>query len=250
MIEVLNFGQFFDLIKPAHFLLISALLVVAALVQGSTGFGFGIIAAPALLFFSDWLVPGPLVFTALILTVLSSFRERQSINFKGLFWLLAGRLPGTLIGLGALVIFRREKLGLVIALIILLAVALSLVRGRFEIRPKSLLGAGLTSGFMGTISAIGGPPVALVLQHRAAPEFRATIAVYFTVGATVSLAGLHTIGLFSAREFVAGLLLTPAVLFGFALSGPVLPKLNQQYSRSLILLIAAAAGFAILIKYL
>jgi len=234
---------------PVHFVWITGVLVIASIVQASAGFGFGIIAAPILLLLADWLVPGPLIFSAIVLTVMSSIRERYDINFAGLVWLLMGRFPGTLLGLGALLFFTREKLAVVIGVIILIAVALSFMRGKFEPSRKTLIGAGVASGFMATISSVGGPPVALIYQHSRASELRATMAVYFTIGGTVSLTGLHFIGLFGAHEIMAGLSLVPGVVLGFILSRWSIPKIDQESIRTFILSIATAAGVAILFKY-
>ena len=40
---------------------------------------------------------------------------------------------------------------------------------------------------MGSITSIGGPPMALVYQHRTGPELRATLALFFVFGSSLSI---------------------------------------------------------------
>ena len=59
----------------------------------------------------------------------------------------------------------------------------------FEPRPRNLLLAGALTGISGTSAAVGGPFVAMTLQHEPAARIRATLAAFFTVGSLVSMAG-------------------------------------------------------------
>ncbi len=238
-----DIGMTFDL-----FLTSFVVVALAAMVQASTGFGFGIIAAPFLVLTAGWLVPGPLIFSALFLTIVMALREKEAIDFSSLKWIFVGRIPGTLIGLLTLTLVPREKLTIVVAVMILLAVGLSLLNRNFRPQARSLIGAGVASGFMGTTSSIGGPPIALIYQHRAGATMRATLAVYFGIASSISLIGLHFIGLFGSREFTGAVALLPAVLAGFLLSRWTLPFLRKEATRAIILGIAGMAGLIILVK--
>lgn len=48
--------------------------------------------------------------------------------------------------------------------------------------------AGGVSGVTGTAAAIGGPFMAMVLQHEAPTRLRSTLAVFFTAGSILVLA--------------------------------------------------------------
>ena len=54
--------------------------------------------------------------------------------------------------------------------------------------------AGFIGGITGTATSIGGPPFALLYQHRPAQQIRTTMAVYFLIGAALSLVGLVIAG--------------------------------------------------------
>ena len=98
------------------------------------------------------------LFSALVLTVIMALRERHAIDFGSLKWIFVGRIPGTLIGLATLALVPRDRITTVVAIMILVAVGLSLLNQSYRPKALALAGAGIASGFMGTTSSIGGPP--------------------------------------------------------------------------------------------
>lgn len=225
-------------------------LTVGATVQGSVGFGLALIAAPFLLLINPGLVPGPLVAVALVLSLLMSFRESHAIDRRGLFWALVGRLPGTILGAWAVQALPLDKMGLALAGIIIAAVAMSASGVRFKINTATLLGAGALGGFMGTVSAVGGPPIALVYQDAAGPRIRGTLSAFFVVGCVMSLAALHGVDRFGGAEIKASLWLLPGVFVGYALSRKVAPFIDRGYTRPAVLAVSALAAAIVIIDQL
>ncbi|HRB01896.1 MAG TPA: hypothetical protein PLP26_00940, partial [Ilumatobacteraceae bacterium] len=66
------------------FVLACVIVVVGACVQGSLGFGLGLIGAPVLALLDPDLVPVPLLMLALLLTIAVSFRERAMLDWRAL----------------------------------------------------------------------------------------------------------------------------------------------------------------------
>ena len=89
-----------------------------------------------------------------------------------------------------LALFSDRAVGLAVAVMVLLAVVLSPGAGRGAGTTQHPGLAGLLSGLAGTATSIGGPPVALLYQHRPPQQIRSTLAVVFTVGAAISLVGI------------------------------------------------------------
>ncbi len=230
-------------------LLAATLAVVAgAAVQGSVGFGLGLIAVPLLVLIDPRFVPGPVLCVAILLTLLLSHRERASIDFFGVAWGLAGRLPGTALGAAALVVIPRDRLAVLFGTLILLAVGLSALPLRVRPTARTLAGAGLLSGFMATTAAIGGPPMALLLQHEAGARLRGTLSGYFLVGATVSLLALMIVGRFGRQELMLAAALLPGILLGFAISYRTAPVLDRGYTRVTVLAMATAAALGAILR--
>jgi hypothetical protein len=116
------------------------------------GFGLALVAAPVLVLIEPDFVPGPMVLTGFSMTVLMVVRERETVNLRGVGWVLAGRVPGTVLGAAILISLPGELLARIIGGMILLAVLISACG--FTVRPRrpALIAAGLMSGIMGTVA--------------------------------------------------------------------------------------------------
>ena len=136
----------------------------------------------------------------------------------------------------------QHTLALVLGLAVLVAVGLSMVTARLRPTPGTLVSAGFASGFMGTTTSVGGPPMALVYQRSDGPAFRSTLAIYFAAGAVMSLTALAIAGRVGAHELRLGLLLWPGVVVGFLLSKPLTRYLDDGRTRAMVLAISAAAA--------
>tara|TARA_B100001105_G_C22368054_1_gene433600 strand:- start:1042 stop:1461 length:420 start_codon:yes stop_codon:yes gene_type:complete len=134
--------------------------------------------------------------------------------------------------------------------LILFAVLLSASGLQLPPTPKSLIGAGTLSGFMGTTSSIGGPPMALLYQGTEGIRLRGTLAVFFTIGVVISLVALAAVGRFGLRELSLGLLLQPGILAGFFLSSRMAGILDHGYTRQAVLSVAGVLGTVVIIRQL
>jgi len=231
-------------------LLVDTILALGALVQGAVGFGFALVSAPLLILVNPALVPGPLLVASLLLTLLMTRREWHAVRGADLGWSLPGRAVGTVVALAVLRTVPPDRLALAIGVVILAAVAVSATGWHVALSPRSLFGAGTISGFMGTTSSIGGPPLALVYQREAGPRLRGTLAAYFTFGILISLTGLHAIGRFGRPEATLALGLLPGVVPGFAVSHRLARVLDRGYTRPALLAVAGASALAVILREL
>lgn len=228
----------------------TAVVAVGASIQGVMGFGLGLIGAPILALLDPNLVPGPLLFAVLPLTIMVARRERGALDFRGVRWALVGRLPGTVVGSLAVAALPERPLAVLLGSLVLVAVAISLAGWSVQPTTGTLLGAGLMSGFMGTATSIGGPPIALLYQRHSGPQLRATLAAYFVVGGMFSLAALSWAGEFGMTELRAGLVLLPGVLVGFLGSAALGRLIDRGYTRPAVLAFSGAAAVALIIQQL
>jgi uncharacterized membrane protein YfcA len=141
-------------------------------------------------------------------------------------------------------------MGLAVGGLVLTAVAMSATGMRLVPTPRTVGWAGFLSGFMGTASSIGGPPLALVYQHAPGPRLRATLAGYFVIGGAMSLAALALVGRFGRHEIELAGALLPGALLGFAVSGRLLPLVDRGHTRKAVLGMAALAGLVAIAQQL
>ncbi|MEX2470035.1 MAG: sulfite exporter TauE/SafE family protein, partial [Pseudohongiellaceae bacterium] len=226
----------------AQFALAIGVILVGSFIQSSIGFGLAIIAAPVLFFIEPLFVPAPITVSALTLSLANARRHRHAISFTGLRAAIAGRIPGTVAGGLLLLLIDQQALALWIGVTVLLAVVVSLTRIRVRPTNGALFSAGFLSGFMGTSSSIGGPPMALVLQHETGDYIRANLAAFFVFSCVLSLAMLALVGRFGMSEILLSLPLMPATLVGYWVAMRTLKYLPLGSVRLGSLLLCALAG--------
>jgi uncharacterized membrane protein YfcA len=191
-----------------------------------------------------------MMLAAVFLVVLIALRERRDVIVQDVALATVGRVIGTLPAAYALSKLSENVYEMVFAGLILLAVALSLLGWQTRPTPRNVILAAMLSGFIGTISSVGGPALAMMYQHETGPRIRGTISAIFTIGTTISLAALWWVGRFGAIELVLGLLLLPGVLLGFLLSRYTARRLDRTEIRPAVLGISAFAAVVVALRAL
>jgi uncharacterized membrane protein YfcA len=215
-------------------------------VQGSLGFGSALLAAPLLSLIHPAFAPGPILAANVLLTTLCAQREWSAVDFHGLKFILSGRLVGNAVAAVLLMQLSQVFFDGLFGLLVLAGVALSVVRPDFGRGPRVLTTAGFASGIMGTLSSIGGPPVALVYPHDDAPRFRATLAAHFILGGTLSLIAVWAAGRYGEMEWTLTALLIPAVFVGFWVSRFGMHRVNAARLRLALLTLSTLAALGVL----
>lgn len=219
-------------------------LMCGAAVQGAVGFGVNLFAAPILLLLDPALVPVPMILAALALNVLVTRREHGDAHWEMVRWPLVGVVPGSV--LGALLVRwlggNPDALALFFGGLILLAVALSFAGLHPRPTEPALAGAGFASGFMGTAIGIGGPPIAMMFQHRSGPELRGGLARFFTVGSVVSIVILAVVGRVGLDDLRTGALLLPGIVVGYLASSWIAGRVDAGHVRVAVLSLSAVSA--------
>lgn len=239
-----------DAVSVHALLAASAVMFVGALVQGSVGFGLNLLAAPILVLIDPRLVPGPAIASAFVLTVLVALRDRAGLDRRGVAWALVGRVPGTILGGAVVASLSARWFSVALATAVLTGVAFSLAGWHPRQTPSWLMGAGALSGLMGTVSSVGGPPMAFVYQRAPGPTIRASLSAFFVVGSALSVVSLAAVGRFGGVEAKASLALVPALVAGFALSHSTARFLDGGHTRRAVLTVSAASAVIAIVKAL
>lgn len=214
-----------------------AIIIVAigTSIQATIGFGLAMISAPLLILVNRVLVPGPLIAAALVLVLWMAYKDRHVINFSTIKVGLLGRCLGTPPAAWLLMSMSAASFDFIFGVLVLLAVCLSLIHGNIKPTPKAVFFASMASGFMSTISSIGGPPLALVYQNAKGPEIRANLSILFVLGCSISLLALILVGRFSYVDLQYAGILVFGIILGVTMSRFIKNVVDRQSVRPYLL---------------
>lgn len=234
----------------ASYSIVAVAIILASCMQASIGFGMGMVAAPIVALVDPGLIPGTLIMLATLLTIFVVIREHQEIDLADTGWALAGRGPGTIAGAVLLAALPERALALTLAGVVLAGVALTSTGWIPTPHRRNLVLAGATSGVLGTATAIGGPPMALVWQNTSGARLRGTMNGFFLVGSLMSIAVLTITGAVDGRTVSLFAVLIPAVAVGYGLSRLVNHLLDRQRQRWVAIVVSAVGAIMLIIRQL
>jgi uncharacterized membrane protein YfcA len=195
-------------------------------------------------------MPGALLMVALLMPCITLIHDHHDIDWRGLGWSLPARFPGTLVGVWVVTTLTARELGIAIGLVVLVAVAATWRAIHVPVNRATLSAAGFTSGITGTATSIGGPPIAIVYQHRPAREIRTTMAVYFLVGASLSLVALLLTDDLTGEQGLAALELLPFLALGAPLGTVARRSLPGHVVRPAVLVVSSVSALVLLVRSL
>ena len=237
--------------SPTQVVLAFLVFAAGACIQGAVGFGANLVAAPLLVLLSERFVPGPVVVASGVLNLLVTARHRGGGHVDPtVSTAIVGQVVGTLAAGVVMAMLPSEGLSVLFAVLVLTAVALSSAGLQLAPSRRNLAGAGLASGFMGTVSGIGGPPIALAYLQLHGPRLRATLSRFFLAGNLVAIPTLVVVGKLGADHVVPCLILIPAAVAGYLGSSWLAAHLDRRTARPIILALSVGASIAVLIRTL
>ena len=227
-----------------------AITIIAATLQGTVGFGLSVISVPSLSLLDGDLAPVPQLLISLPVAIAMVSREWRHVDFHGVGWILAGRIPGAIIGivlLKALSDTAVELLigGIVLATVLVLSSGVAIRRTRVA----KFVG-GTVSGATGLVASIGGPPLALLYRDAAGGTLRASLNAVFSIGILITIAVRAATDEISSSDVEIALVLLPAAFVGFFLSRNLAGRVEGPLLRQLIVGMSTLAGVGVVVKAL
>jgi uncharacterized protein len=105
--------------------LIGLVMVVGAYVQAVVGLGLGLLGAPVVALLDPSLVPVLTLWLALLISGLNLLGEHEHVDWRSTAWSLPARVPGTVLGAWLVAEFTEKQIGVALAVMVLVAVALT-----------------------------------------------------------------------------------------------------------------------------
>ena len=232
-----------------------AIVMVSAMVQALTGFGFALCALSLLACWMDirdaaiLLCPAGLMVNAILF-----FRLRKHFQWEGLVPLLAASLIGLPLGTLLLLYTSTRILEMVLAGLMIGAAVQGFVQGRAQsaLRVWDPISAGLPCGFCGGVLSgafgTGGPPIVSYLLNRRLDRFRYIASTQALLGivSTVRLVQFVALGRLNRAHAPLVLLSFAAVAVGAVFGVKLLQRCSEVGARRAVLwfLLLGAVGHA------
>ena len=232
----------------AELLAITAIMVLATLIQMSIGIGLSLCMMPLLALVSPSLVPGPAALAAFAVMIAMVLGKTRLVVPSDIGWGSGGLLVGTAIGVAALFQIDPASLPRVFGVLILVAVALSLSGLRLSARPRDIAGASVLSGIMGGMSGIHGPLIGLVYARESPARVRATLGLYWMVAYALLIVMHVGSGRLAAVDLARALVLLPGIGIGVLLAPQVAARVDGRRMRIGLYVIAVVSALALLAR--
>ncbi len=237
-----------DIFSASWFLVFGAVFF-AAVIRGTTGFGFALVLAPILLLLLE---PKSVVVVDLLLGLLSNIvvvaTSLRSIRWRWITPMLAGVVLGIPLGVVTIMVISPSALKVMIgAVVLVFAIPLALGFTRAFRREKQVAAlAGLAGGFLASSTSLGGPPIVLFMHNQdwRKETIHPSLAACFLLMTSGSLVGLGISGLVVTPTVLTAASLAPALLVGTGVGMVAFRRINERLFRVLSVVIIFGAGIA------
>jgi len=230
------------------YIFINFILVLGSILQMATGVTVGMIIVPFLAMISYTLIPIPIAFASLALTIMMAHKGRKHIDTKNMFQISLGMLSGILLSILILKNIKFEHMGLVFGSFILLSVFISIKVKTFALNKSINYSGGFVAGVMGSMAAVGGQILALLFQNHSLESLKSTLAFLYTIFSIVMLVIFYMFGEFSYSQFISGINMMPGFIIGFFIAPFFSKYFNPKYSRTVVLSMATLGSVILIFK--
>ncbi len=238
-------------------LILTALLAAvffAGVTQGTTGFGFALVAVPPMtILVEPQIVVPALALQTLMTSALILLHARQHLSVRRMWLLPLSGVVGLPVGTAILLVLDASLLRVLIGAVVVVAAVAMMAGFRTTLRNElaASVPVGFASGTLGASTGLSGPPVIFFYTNQSLDirEFRANIVAHFLIMNIVTIPIYIISGLFTGETLLLSAQLLPATLVGVT-SGIVINRwvkeaLFRRIALGLILVagvIAVASG--------
>ncbi|MGH8793610.1 MAG: sulfite exporter TauE/SafE family protein [Stackebrandtia sp.] len=220
------------------YLLTFALFAVAASAQAVSGFGFALVAIPAMTIMTNpetALVAVGIVGLPLTAGMLAV--ERTHVSWRPVWQLVIPAFVGMPVGLAVLLVTPEPVMTGVIALIVVGCTVLVWRRWRLRGGSGRVYAAGAFSGVLSTMTGTNGPVLVAVLQAKnlSPRTFRASMAAIFAVNGVVTLVGFSLAGVVSVQTLLLAAVGLPAIAAGSWIGNRLFHRIDAARFRQILL---------------
>lgn len=229
-------------------LILSMIIIfVSGLIQGTTSFGFCLVALPLIsLFLPLKLIVPVLALFSLIMNTIILYDVRKSVKFKTISTLILGGIVATPLGTKLLMVIDDKVLRLIVGITIVLLAGLMYFNISFKIKKTNVayIPVGFASGLLGGSLSLSGPPIVLFLTNIGVSKetFKATLTAYFWVLNIITIITYLFNSLINVSVIKTATYLLPAMLVGVFTGIYLSKKINESVFKKLTLVLLLVMG--------
>src|SRR5579864_418728 len=219
-------------------LVLIAITLFAATVNGALGYGFSSLTVPvAVLFYANRVLNPALVLVEVAVNSYSLFINRRGLRrvWRRTLPMLAGLLPGVIVGSLLLAALNPGATKLLTYTLLLPLIPLQAAGVRRFIHAERAAGVALGTGIgvLYSVTTISGPPLALMLNNQGfvREDFRASLAIIRIAESTLTAIAYAFLGLYAAQTSSMLGLIAPSVLLGVPLGALIIRRLAAETFR-------------------
>ena len=219
-------------------IVLAAITLAAAFVNGALGYGFSSLTVPvALVFYANRVLNPALVVIEVFINLYVLYINRSSIQavWKRVFPILIGLVPGVVVGSLFLVSLNPGWIKFFTYAILLPLILAQAAGVRRPIERERLIGLpfGMGLGFLYSVTTVSGPPLAILFNNQGLvkTEFRAGLGLVRVAESSLTAVVYYHLGLYSIESLNLLSVIVPSVLVGIPLGAYAIRRLDAETFR-------------------
>jgi len=219
-------------------LVLVAITLAAAFVNGALGYGFSSLTVPVgLVFFANRVLNPALVLIEVFINLYVLVINRRAIRavWRRVAPIMLGLVPGVALGSYVLASLHPDWLKLATYGFLLPLILLQAAGIRRPIAAERVIGLpfGAGLGFLYSATTISGPPLALLFNNQGLVkhEFRAGLALIRVAESLLTAFAYYHLGLFTTEALHIGSWIVPSVLLGIPLGVWAIRRMEAETFR-------------------
>src|SRR3954447_10368809 len=219
-------------------IILAAITLFAAFVNGALGYGFSSLTVPvALIFYTNRVLNPALVLVEVVVNTSVLIINRKSIPhvWRRTLPILIGIVPGIVIGSFVLSLVHPAAIKLVTYAVVLPLILIQAAGFRRIIQSERAVGVpfGTGVGVLYSVTTISGPPLALMFNNQGyvKQDFRAALALVRIVESSATAVAYYFLGLYSMGSGQILLFIVPSVIIGIPLGAFMIGKIEPETFR-------------------
>ena len=232
------------------YIFLGLIIFVGATVQGVIGFGLGTISTPIMALLKPDLVPVVVLCLAFIIACSTLHRAWAETDWKMVLYSNIARLPGTFLAVWALAVLSTNSLQLFIGCAVIFTMVLSSLGWTPKVNVANTVIAGVLSGFLGTSTSIGGPPMALLMKTFNPAKARGILAATFVFGSIVSMVTLALGGQVTTYQLKFALIYLPLAVLGLMAANYFNRFVDRKVLNRTVVIVSIGASIVLIAQSL